>query len=129
MSDINKKFGNDVVVHWNDRKRYFGMPISFTQYFILEKEGEWLKLFCETGFLSTHFEEVQLYKIEDFSINQTLGDKLFGVGTITIKSNDKTAPVFKILRVKHPYKVYDLIAKLVARDRKDRNFRWGEFQG
>ncbi len=129
MSTISKKFGDDVKVHWKDRKRYFGMPISFTQYFILEKEGEWLKLFCETGFLSTHFEEVQLYKIEDFSINQTLGDKMFGVGTITIKSNDKTAPIFKVLRVKQPYKVYDLLAKLVARDRRDRNFRWGEFQG
>lgn len=129
MANISKKFGEDVVIHWKDRKRYFGMPISFTQYFILEKDGEWFKLFCETGFLSTHFEEVQLYKIEDFSISQTLGDKIFGVGTITIKSNDKTAPVFKILRVKQPYKVYDLLAKLVVRDRKDRNFRWGEFQG
>lgn len=126
---IKKRFGEDVVVHWKDRKRILGMPISFTQYFILEKEGEWLKLFCETGVLSSHFEEVQLYKIEDFSINQTLGDKMFNVGTITIKSNDKTAPVFKILRVKNPYKVYELLAKLVARDRRDRNFRWGEFQG
>ncbi len=129
MSTVNKKFGDDVIVHWKDRKRNFGMPLSFTQYYILEKEGEWLKLFCETGFLSSHFEEVQLYKVEDFSINQTLGDKMFGVGTITVKSSDKTAPVFKILRVKQPYKVYDLIAKLVARDRRDRNFRWGEFQG
>ncbi len=126
---IKKRFGEDVVVHWKDRKRILGMPISFTQYYILEKEGEWLKLFCETGVLSSHFEEVQLYKIEDFSINQTLGDKMFNVGTITIKSNDKTAPVFKILRVKNPYKVYELLAKLVARDRRDRNFRWGEFQG
>mgnify|MGYP004675751715 FL=1 len=126
---IKKRFGEDVVVHWKDRKRILGMPISFTQYFILEKEGEWLKLFCETGVLSSHFEEVQLYKIEDFSINQTLGDKMFNVGSITIKSNDKTAPVFKILRVKNPYKVYELLAKLVARDRRDRNFRWGEFQG
>ena len=129
MSTVNKKFGDDIIVHWKDRKRNFGMPLSFTQYYILEKEGEWLKLFCETGFLSSHFEEVQLYKVEDFSINQTLGDKMFGVGTITIKSSDKTAPVFKILRIKQPYKVYDLIAKLVARDRRDRNFRWGEFQG
>ncbi len=126
---IKKRFGEDVVVHWKDRKRILGMPISFTQYYILEKEGEWLKLFCETGVLSSHFEEVQLYKIEDFSINQTLGDKMFNVGSITIKSNDKTAPVFKILRVKNPYKVYELLAKLVARDRRDRNFRWGEFQG
>ena len=128
MSTISKKFGDDVKVHWKDRKRYFGMPISFTQYFILEKEGEWLKLFCETGFLSTHFEEVQLYKVEDFTLNQTLTNKIWNEGTIIIKSNDKTAPLFKIIRVANPYKVYDLFTSLVARDRKERNFRWGEFQ-
>ncbi len=127
--NIKKLFGNDVIVHWVDRKRYFGLPISFTRYFILEKEGEWLKLFCETGVLSSHYEEIQLYKVEDFSIHQTFGDKMFGVGTIHIKSSDKTMPNFKILKVKQPYQVYDKIANLVARDRKDKNFRWGEFQG
>lgn len=125
---FEKKFGEDATVLWKDRKRYFGMPISFTRYFLVEKEGQWLKLFCETGFLSSHIEEIQLYRIEDFQVNRTLGDKIFGVGSIIIKSTDKSAPVFKIIRVAKPFEVYDKLTELVARDRKDRNFRWGEIQ-
>lgn len=127
--NIQKRFGDDVIIHWVDRKRWCGMPLSFTRYYLLEKEGEWIKLFCETGVLSSHFEEIQLYKIEDFTMNQTLADKMWAVGSIVVKSSDKTSPIFNILRVKNPYKVYDLLTSLVARDRKDRNFRWGEFQG
>jgi len=127
--NITKRFGDDVIIHWKDRKRFCGLPLSFTRYYILEKPGQWLKLFCETGMLTSHFEEVQLYKIEDFSLNQSITNKIWGVGSITVKSSDKTAPIFNILRIKDPYKVYESLASLVARDRRDRNFRWGEFQG
>ncbi len=126
---IQSKFGDDVIVHWQDRKRWCGMPLSFTRYYILEKPNQWLKLFCETGFLTSHFEEIQLYRIEDLSLNQSLSNKIWKVGNITVKSNDKTMPVFNITRVKNPYKVYDKLTELIARDRRDRNFRWGEFQG
>lgn len=126
---IKSKFGDDVIIHWQDRKRWCGLPLSFTRYYILEKPGQWIKLFCETGLLTSRFEEVQLYRIEDFSLTQSLTNKIWGVGNIMIKSNDKTMPVFNIIRIKNPYKVYDKLTDLVARDRKDRNFRWGEFQG
>lgn len=126
---IQSKFGDDVIVHWQDRKRWCGMPLSFTRYYILEKPNQWLKLFCETGFLTSHFEEIQLYRIEDLSLNQSLSNKIWKVGNITVKSNDKSMPVFNITRVKNPYKVYDKLTELIARDRRDRNFRWGEYQG
>ncbi len=125
---LQKRFGEDIIVHWKDRKRWCGLPLSFTRYYIIEKEGKWIKLFCETGFLTSHFEEVQLYRIEDFTINQTLTNKIWGVGSIIVKSNDKSNPTLNIKRVAKPYYVYDLISSLVARDRKDRNFRWSEFQ-
>ena len=127
--NISKKFGDDVIIHWQDRKRWCGLPLSFTRYYILEKPGQWIKLFCETGLLASHFEEVQLYRIEDFSLNQTFSNKIWGVGNITIKSNDKSMPLFNIVRVKRHYEVYDILTSLVSKDRRDRNFRWGEFQG
>lgn len=129
IKSIQKKFGDDVIVHWRDRKRWCGLPLSFTRYYLIESEGKWIKLFCESGFFSSHVEEIQLYRIEDFNIHQSLTNKIWGVGSIYIKSNDKSAPQFKILRVAKPYQVYELLTTLVAKDRKDRNFRWGEFQG
>lgn len=127
--NIKKRFGEDCILHWSDRKRILGMPISFTRYFIIERPNQWVKLFCETGILSSHFEEIQMYRIEDFQLTQTLFDKIFGVGSIVVKSNDNTSPVFEVRHVAKPYKVYELLSELVTADRKSRNFRWGEFQG
>lgn len=127
--NIKKKFGADCIVHWQDRKRFCGLPLSFTRYYIVEKLGQWVKLFRETGILSSHFEEIQMYRIEDFQITQSWTNKIWNTGSIIIKSNDKSSPTLSIVRVDKPYEVYDLLTKLVAEDRQKRNFRWGEFQG
>jgi hypothetical protein len=126
--NLQRKFGNDIIVHWKDRKRWCGMPLSFTRYYIVEKPNKWIKLFCETGFLTNHYEEIQLYRIEDFSIRQTLTNKIWGVATIMVKSNDRSTPTLNLTRITKPYQVYELLSSLVTRDRTDKNFRWSEFQ-
>ena len=40
---------------WKDRKRYLGLPLSFTRYRLSED-----RVFCEKGFLNIHEEEVLL---------------------------------------------------------------------
>ena len=60
------------------------MPISFTRYHIVEKPGEWTKLFCHAGLLSTSSDETQFYRIDDMRVHQSLFDKMFGVGTIEV---------------------------------------------
>ena len=79
---------------WKDRKRYLGMPLSFTRYAINED-----RLFYITGLLTTKYEEVLLYRIQDISLSISLWQMIFGVGTIKIVSSDKTMPtiVLKIL--------------------------------
>ena len=62
---------------WRDRKRYLGMPISFTIYGVYEKEDVWTKLFVQTGLLNTRVEEVHIYRIDDLSVKQSLFDKIF----------------------------------------------------
>lgn len=126
--NLKKRFGNDIIIHWKDRKRWCGLPLSFTRYYIIEKPNQWIKLFCEKGFLTNTYEEVQIYRVEDFSMQQTLTNKIFGVGTISVKSNDRSAPTLNLIRITKPYQVYDLLASLVSRDRKSKNFRWSEFQ-
>ena len=37
-------YGPDVNVLWHDRKRWCGLPLSFTRYRIIEKPTKWLKL-------------------------------------------------------------------------------------
>ena len=44
-----RDFGMDTKILWKDRKRILGMPISFTRYNIVKKEGSWAKLFITAG--------------------------------------------------------------------------------
>ena len=81
---------------WKDRKRtLFGLPWSFTKYSL--SDG---RLFISTGFFNTKEDEVRLYRIMDISLNRTLGQRMFGLGTIKCCSADKTLGDFEIKNIK-----------------------------
>lgn len=108
---------------WQDKKRpIFGLPISFTTY-TLYKE----KLITDTGLLLRDEEEVRLYRIVDFSVRQTIFQRLFNVGTIHCYSADNSATEFDITDIKDPYKIKDLLSDLVEKERKNNNVVTGEF--
>ena len=106
---------------WSDRKRYFGLPLSFTKYAISED-----RLFQTTGFLNLKFEEILLYRIRDLSLSCSFGQRLFGVGSITITSSDKSRPVLVIHNVKSPAAVKELIHEQVEDMKVRRRVRFGE---
>ena len=107
---------------WQDRKRYLGMPISFTVYSLSED-----RLFRETGLLNRTYEEVLLYRIRDISLMRSLWQMIFGVGTIVIHSSDKSSGTLQIENVKSPKQVKELIHQLVEESKTRRRFRFGEF--
>ena len=80
---------------WKDRKRWLGMPLSFTVYMLNED-----KLMINTGLLNLHEEEILLYRVRDISVKQSLGERIFGVGTVCINSSDATLPHVDLLHVK-----------------------------
>ena len=69
---------------WHDRKRYLGMPLSFTRYALSED-----RLFLSYGFLSIKDEELLLYRVRDISTSRSIWQRIFGVGTVTVISSDK----------------------------------------
>ena len=64
---------------WTDRKRYMGMPLSFTRYALSED-----RLFLSIGFFSVKDEEILLYRVRDISVQRTLWQRIFGVGSYPI---------------------------------------------
>ncbi len=82
---------------WQDRKRVLGMPLTFTKYFLSED-----RLFLQTGVLNMKMEEVLLYRVSDIGVHVSLGQRIFGVGTIIIHSSDKSAPHLELKNVKNP---------------------------
>lgn len=106
---------------WKDRKRHLGLPLSFTKYSLSED-----RLFMEQGLLTMTAEEVQLYRVRDISLRISLGQRIFGVGTVTIQSSDKSTPVLDIRNIKHPREVKELIHQQVETVRQNRGVGMSE---
>ena len=127
--NVLKKYGEGAQLIWRDRKRYFGLPWSFTRYSLVRKEGHWVKIFCEIGLLYTAVDEVNLYRIKDISLRQSLGDKIFGTGTISLYSNDEKMPVLSLRHIANPYKIRDILSTMIEDQRKAAGVRVAEFHG
>ena len=106
---------------WKDRKRYFGMPLSFTRYSLSED-----RLFISEGFLNIKDDEVLLYRVRDIDTRRSLWQRLFGVGTVTVLSSDKTMPALELKNIKDPVMVKELIHKQVEEMKIQRRVRFGE---
>lgn len=106
---------------WKDRKRYFGLPLSFTRYQLSED-----RLFISEGFLNIKDDEILLYRVRDIDTNRSLWQRVFGVGTVTVMSSDKTMPTLALKNVKDPIFVKELIHKQVEEMKIKRRVRFGE---
>lgn len=103
---------------WSDRRRRLGLPLSFTRYALTSD-----RLFLETGMLSTQCEEILLYRVRDLSLTITLGQRIFGVGTITIQSSDKSLPVLELKNIKNPRDTKEIIHQAVEAMKLTRRMR------
>ena len=109
---------------WKDRKRYLGLPLSFTRYALSDD-----RLFLSVGFFSVKDDDILLYRVRDISVRRTLWQRLFGVGTITIQSSDKTHPSLELKSIKDPMRVKELLHDLVEEMKAKRRMRFGEIMG
>ncbi len=106
---------------WKDRKRFMGMPLSFTRYSLSED-----RLFFSVGCFSIKDDEVLLYRVKDISVSRTFWQRICGVGTITVASADKTTPTLVLKNVKRPIYVKELLHTQVEEMKIKRRMRFGE---
>jgi len=114
----------NIVYLWKDRKRYFGLPISFTRYCMSED-----RLFVSEGFLNIKDDEVLLYRVRDIDTSRNLWQRLFGVGTVTVMSSDKSMPNVVLKDIKDPIRVKEMIHTQVEEMKIRRRVRFGEIMG
>lgn len=112
---------SNIVYIWKDRKRYFGMPISFTRYALSED-----RLFLSQGFLNIKDDEILLYRVRDIDTSRNLWQRLFGVGTVVVMSSDKSMPSLVLKNIKNPVDVKELIHEQVEEMKIRRRVRVGE---
>ena len=106
-----------------ERKRwaFLGIPWTFTVYTLKEK-----KLVIDRGLFTSIREEILLYRIVDMSYSRTLGQKIFGMGTVKVYSKDKTNPSLEIKNIRHSNDFYESLSEAVERDRIRMKMRQSE---
>ena len=109
---------------WQDRKRYLGLPLSFTIYSFSKN-----KFYMKTGIFNTKSEEILLYRILDITYKQSFGQKIFGVGSVILNTADKTTPVLEIRSVKTPDRVRKALSTLVEQRRDEKRVTGKEMFG
>ncbi len=100
---------------WTDKKRtIFGLPVSFTRYYLTET-----KFITRTGFLNVDEDEIDLYKIIDKKVRFPFFQRMFKCGTIIIYSRDADTPSKEVHCIKNVRAVSELIDKhlTIMRDR------------
>ena len=106
---------------WKDRKRFLGMPLSFTRYMLSED-----RLFLSKGFLNVQDDEILLYRVRDISTSRNLLQRMLGVGTVTVMSTDKTCPNLVMKNIKDPVAVKEMLHKHVEEMKLRRQVRVSE---
>ena len=109
---------------WADTKRWLGLPWTFTKYRVDHD-----RLYCKHGFLKTETDETLLYRILDIKSSQTLGQRLFGVGTVTLYCSDKSNGVLALENIKKPDQVRRFLSELVEKKRTETGVKGREIIG
>ena len=60
------------------------------------------------------------------SYSRTLGQKIFGMGTVKVYSKDKTNPSLEIKNIRHSNDFYESLSEAVERDRIRMKMRQSE---
>jgi len=109
---------------WKDTKRWLGMPLTFTHYSVDSQ-----RLYVKKGFFKTEMDELLLYRILDIKATRTLGQRLFGVGTITIYGTDQSDHTLLLENIRHVDKVRRFLSQLVEEIRVSRGVAGREIYG
>ena len=109
---------------WKDRKRHLGLPISFTKYSL--SGGEAPRIFRETGLFNLKEEEVLLYRVRDITLTRSFFQRIFGVGTVSLHSSDKTTPTLDLVNISKSKNVKELIFSKVEQAKANRRMRTTE---
>ena len=101
-------------IKWRERKRIWcGLPWTFTVYSMSED-----RLFIDKGVFTKTQDEIRLYRILDVSLKRTLGQRIFGMGTIHICSSDKTMKDFDLINIKNSKDVKEMLSECVEEQRE-----------
>ncbi|MBQ8117405.1 MAG: PH domain-containing protein [Lachnospiraceae bacterium] len=91
-----------------ERKRwvFFGLPFTFTKYSIRED-----MITVTSGLFTTVENDCYMYKVQDVERTASLGERIFGLGTIICFTGDTTHPKLELRHIKNSKAIKEFILK------------------
>ena len=71
-------------------------------------------------------DEILLYRVRDIATSRSLLQRVFGVGTVTVLSSDKTCPTLVMKNIRNPIAVKETLHKRVEEMKLRRQVRVSE---
>ena len=74
----------------------------------------------ESGIVSRRIENIQLFRVRDLGLEQSMLNRLAGVGDVIVTSTDQSAPHFRLRGVEDPRALYQRLRELISKSQAAR---------
>lgn len=100
---------------YKEKKRslFFGLPLSFITYTVSEK-----KINIKKGFFKTIEDDTLMYKIQDVTLERSLLERIFKLGTIICYSSDVTDSKLILSHIRNSSEVKEFILETSEIERR-----------
>ena len=99
----------------DERILWEGRPfLSFLSYYQITTE----RVRIIHGLLGKNRDDIELVRIQDIDLKQSITERALGVGDILINSADPTLPETRLNNVKHPEEVHEILRRAMLNARK-----------
>ena len=88
---------------------------------VYELTSERLKL--RRGVLNKHLDEVELYRVRDYQLEQPFLLRLFGLGNILLRTSDRSHPSVRLRAIRDGEQLYERIRSAVEQCRSRKGVR------
>ena len=108
--------GTDMI-KFVERKRwvFLGLPFTFTVYTVKED-----LITVQKGFLNKKENDCYMYKVQDVELLRSLGERIFGLGTVKCYTGDTTDPELYLTHIRNAKEIKDFILEVSEKARQKR---------
>lgn len=88
------------------------------------------RIVVETGVLSKKLEQIDLYRVADYTVERPFGQRIMGTGNLLLKTFDKTTPELDVREIKTDVvALYEAVRAATEADKARRGVRMVDYEG